>query len=122
MLQEIKGVRQVPGEGARRWFTSLFFDLIVWYGQGGAPEGFQLTYDKPAQERALTWRAGIGFVHEKVDDGEIPGQAKMTPILVPDGMFDVSAVANRFREESSGIDQAVTRLVQDTLEKYPAGR
>jgi hypothetical protein len=119
VLQEIKDVRQVPGEGRRRWFTSPYFDLIVWYGQGGALDGFQLTYGKPVRERAVTWRAAGGFSHERVDDGEVPGQAKMTPILVPDGSFDAAGVASRFREESAKVDEGVARLVLEILARYP---
>ncbi len=119
MLREIKDVRQVRGEGRRRWFSSLYFDLIVWYDNAGRLDGFQLTYDKTVHERALTWRAGRGFQHERVDDGEIPGQAKMTPILVPDGVFDVEAVVARFREESREMDTVIARLVLEILEKFP---
>jgi hypothetical protein len=122
VLREIKNVRQVSGEGTRRWFTSAYFDLIVWYDQRGALEGFQLAYDKTAHERALTWRAGRGFVHTRVDDGEIPGQAKMTPILVSDGLFDASAVAGRFRVESAEMDPGIARLVLETLAKFPPGK
>ncbi len=119
MLHEMKRVRQVNGEGRRRWFTSAYFDLIVWHDEKGRIEGFQLTYDKPVQERALTWRTDGGFVHEKVDDGEVPGQAKMTPILVPDGIFDAWKVAARFRDESSEMDPEIARLVLETLERFP---
>ncbi len=119
MLHEMKRVRQVTGDGHRRWFTSAYFDLIVWLDEQDRIEGFQLTYDKPVQERALTWRADRGFAHEKVDDGEVPGQAKMTPILVPDGTFDAGAVAARFREESGEIDPEIAGLVLETLESFP---
>jgi len=122
MLQEVKDVRQIPGEGRRRWFASVYFDLIVWYEDDGSLVGFQLTYDKPTQERALTWRAGRGFSHEKVDDGEVPGQAKMAPVLMPDGLFDARAVAVRFRQESAKIDQEVASLVLDVLRRYPLGK
>lgn len=121
MLNEIKDVRQIKGEGLRRWFTSAYFDLIVWFDKRGSVDGFQLTYDKPTQERAITWRAGRGFVHEKVDDGERPGQAKMAPILVPDGIFDVQGVTDRFRAESAEMDPEIAALVLETLSRFPEG-
>ncbi|MFW5812247.1 MAG: hypothetical protein ACOCWS_04610, partial [Alkalispirochaetaceae bacterium] len=67
MLSEIKPVRQVPGEGFRRWFTDEEMDLIVWYdGEDQEQiEGFQLCYDKEVLERALTWRPEAGFTHHK---------------------------------------------------------
>jgi hypothetical protein len=52
MLAEIRDVRQIPGEGFRRWFSDGDFDLIVWYA-GGEIAGFQLCYDKGRRERAL---------------------------------------------------------------------
>jgi hypothetical protein len=123
MVHEVQGARQIPGEGFRRWFTDQYFDLIVWYGGGepdGAIAGFQLCYDKFNKERALTWRKGKGFTHEKVDDGEGPFalQAKMTPILLPDGEFDAGSVTRRLREQSGEMDQEVARFVLDALVGY----
>jgi hypothetical protein len=123
MLHEVQGARQVRGEGFRRWFTDQYFDLIVWY-EGADPSGpitgFQLCYDKTSRERALTWRTGTGFAHEKVDDGE-GGRtlgAKMTPILVPDGIFDAAGVARRLAAHTSEIDGEVASFVLETIESY----
>ena len=35
MLSEIKRVRQIQGEGYRRWFSDKFLDLIIWYNDDG---------------------------------------------------------------------------------------
>jgi hypothetical protein len=40
-----------------------YFDLIVWYEPDGGVHGFQLCYDKPGRERALTWTLVDGFRH-----------------------------------------------------------
>ena len=69
-MREIPDVEQVPGEPRRRWFFSHEQDLIVWFGADGAPVGFQLAYGKYRHERALRWKAGKGFTHDAVDDGE----------------------------------------------------
>jgi hypothetical protein len=120
MLHEVRNVRQIPGEGKRRWFSDQYFDLIVWYEKDGSLLGFQLCYDKFHKERAVTWRRGIGFSHEKVDDGEgVPGQHKSTPILVPDGLFDAAAITERFRQESGTLDPDISTLVIETLKLYP---
>ena len=119
MLHEIRGARQVKGEGPRRWFTDMFFDLIVWYDQRGGIDGFQLCYDKFKKERALTWRREGGFRHEKVDDGEGPLPVKMTPVLVPDGAFESQPITERFRSESAEIDPDIARFVTGVLETYP---
>ncbi len=119
MLSEVSNVRQVAGEGARRWFTDDYFDLIVWYGPGEAPMGFQLCYDRPTRERALTWTVQHGFQHNRVDTGEMPGHPKMTPIIVADGAFDRDQVAERFRGASAGIDPHVASFVLERLAQFP---
>ena len=120
MLYEIANPRQVPGEGRRRWFTDGYFDLIVWYErEGGGISGFQLCYDTGWKERALTWRRGKGYDHRRVDDGEVSGRMKMTPILVPDGIFDYRAIAERFHRESETIDPEIRELVHSRLVSYP---
>jgi hypothetical protein len=121
MLVEVTDVQQVPGDPRRRWFMDEYFDLIVWYA-GESISGFQLCYDKTIKERALTWHGVKGFSHERIDDGEIPGRYKMTPVLVPDGQFDSEQIASRFRRESSAIDPGVARFVLEVLSQYPGAR
>ncbi len=118
MLSEIDNPRQVIGEGRRRWFTDNEFDLIVWYGNEERPVGFQLCYDKQDNERALTWTRAHGFQHDRVDTGEIPGRAKMTPIIVADGVFHRDSVAERFRRACGGIDPQIASFVLEKLGAY----
>ena len=120
MLTEIQNARQIAGEGRRRWFADTFFDLIVWYGQEADPIGFQLCYDKQERERALTWTREHGFQHDRVDAGEVPGHAKMTPIIVADGAFDRDSIAGRFRRESLTIDPGIASFVLERLSSYKA--
>ena len=120
MLSEIRNPRQVEGEGFRRWFTDEYFDLIVWYDDARSLMGFQLCYDKQARERALTWTREQGYQHNRIDAGEVPGHAKMTPIIVADGTFSPASVVERFRQASTDIDAEVSRFVLDTLGAYPA--
>jgi hypothetical protein len=119
MLTEIANPRQIEGEGRRRWFTDSYFDLIVWHDRQGEPTGFQLCYDKGRRERAVSWRQGEGFSHELVDDGEVTGRMKMTPVLVPDGIFHRDEVTERFWKESEGIDPRVRRFVYSRLLRHP---
>ncbi len=119
MLAEIADARQIPGEEKRRWFNDDYFDLIVWLKDEGGFAGFQLCYDKFHNERALTWRREAGFRHEKVDDGDSPGHAKMTPVLIPDGEFAWQDVAARFRAASAEIDARVAGFVAEKLLTYP---
>ncbi len=61
MLREITAVRQRAGEPRRRWLQDEGMDLFVWLGAADAIVGFQLAYDKPQAERALTWKGKSGF-------------------------------------------------------------
>jgi len=119
MLTEIRNARQIEGEGFRRWFTDEYFDLIVWYADDRTLVGFQLCYDKLERERALTWTREHGFHHNQIDSGEIPGHAKMTPVIIADGEFNRDPVAERFRKASGQIEPAVARFVYETVRKYP---
>jgi len=118
MLYEFKDVRQIEGEGPRRWFLDDYFDLIVWYTDSEIILGFQLCYDKPGMERALTWDTVHGYRHHKIDDGELPGQQKMSPILVQDGLFDTEKVIKRFIKESADIPGEIREFVLDKLKSY----
>jgi hypothetical protein len=118
MLVENRDVRQVPGEGTRRWFSDDYFDLILWY-ERGLIIGFQLCYDKEARERALTWHRPGRYLHTRVDDGEAPLTFKMSPVLAQDGEFDTELVAEKFRLAGACLEPEVARLVLDALRAYP---
>ena len=120
MLREFRDVRQIEGEGQRRWFFDDFFDLIVWYTEeGGKFEGFQLCYDKQDLERALTWTRENGYKHNKIDDGEaMAGRSKMTPILVQDGLFDKETITDRFKSVSETVPEDILSFVIEKLEAF----
>ncbi len=122
MLAEIKGARQVRGEGFRRWFTDDYFDLIVWYENERSPvtalRGFQLCYDKSGRERALTWTSEHGFQHNRIDAGETPGHAKMSPVIVADGEFRPQPIADLFRKEAAQIDKRLADFVHSKIMAY----
>lgn len=123
MLVEVKNVSQVEGESQRRWFTDEFFDLIVWEEEDSTINAFQLCYDKPRKEHALTWRRNQGYRHDIVDDGEnIPGGPKQTPILVKDGASDLESVPGRFKKNSLEIDKTVSTFVYRKIADYAGGR
>jgi hypothetical protein len=120
---EVRDVRQVPGEARRRWFTSDELDLIVWCDAAGVPIAFQFCYDKPRAEHALTWRPELGFHHMAVDDGEgVDFKWKGTPILVPDGRFDVDQLRERFAQASGTVPSDIVAFVAAKLREHPAAR
>ena len=118
MLKELIDVAQIPGERRRRWFTDDHFDLIVWFDEGDSISGFQLCYNKEADERALTWKRETLYTHHRVDDGEANTLRNATPILVADGTCDYLGVADRFMQENKIIDQAVADFVLKKILQY----
>ena len=120
MLREMRNTRQISREHPRRWYMDEDMDLIVWFGEAGSIVGFQLAYDQLHSERALTWKFSSGFHHEKVDDGEDrPGKYKATPILIPDGKFPASLIAERFKVRAENIDDEISNFVYNKLLEYP---
>ena len=119
MLHEIAKPRQVSGEGPGRWFTDPYFDLIVWYERERTViAGFQLCYDKERDERAVTYRRGQGFDHKRIDYSEVSGRIKMTLVVVPDGTFNYSTIAERSRRQSQKIEPEVREFVHKMLTSY----
>jgi hypothetical protein len=99
----------------RRWYTDDYFELIVWYHDDNSISGFQLCYDRSKQEHALTWRAGEGSGHHRIDSGEASPLKNMTPVLLPDGVVPYTALIQRFQERAANIDPAIVRLVVRVL-------
>jgi len=120
VLREWESVRQIPEEGYRRWFTDQNFDLIVWYPDERQTEitGFQLCYDKASHERALTWKKSEGYLHNRIDDGELPFGNKRTPILVADGYFSRDSVRDGFQSAATQIDHRITSFVVNVLNDF----
>lgn len=121
MLNEIQQVRQVPGEHRRRWFFDKDMDLTVWLDTAGDIAGFQIVYGRPMDPHALTWWRDSGFYHHRVDDGERPDTIaqKGTPVLLPNGRFESSAVRGAFDDLSKEIDPRIASFVLNTISRYP---
>jgi hypothetical protein len=121
MLTEIPNTRQIPGEPFRRWFAGSYMDLIVWYDDDRSRIfGFQLCYRKGVEDKALTWYRHRGYSHNTVDDGEErPGQYKMSPIMIPDGVFHRENVLELFLSKSKHIDPELVEFIADKIEEYP---
>ena len=120
MLIEIAGVRQIPGEGTRRWFRDDELDLIVWYGGDGSIYGFQLCYDKLDRERALTFREPQSYQHHAIDDGEGPMLGpKMSPILVADGLVDSKRIEKLFADRAANVPEDLVDYVSENILKDP---
>lgn len=120
-MREIKGVRQIPGEPRRRWFSSPSMDLFVWVDAAGAPIGFELAYDKEGRERALGWKPVKGYSHAIVDDGESGRPlCKATPILISGGKPDVDRILGQLRRQGQHLPADILGLVLARIRAYPA--
>jgi len=122
VLKEVRDVRQIRGQGFRRWFSSQNLQLIVWYeADKETLAGFQLCYD---EDHALTWTRSDGYLHTGVDTGDerTPSGTKMTPILVADGAFDSERISKRFRDASVRMEWQLAELIYATLKAYPGNQ
>ncbi|MBU0934516.1 MAG: hypothetical protein KKI09_12360 [Spirochaetes bacterium] len=119
MLKEFPSLRQHES-GYRRLFFDDYFDLYVWFDKkGGIISGFQLVYDKVDNPHSLTWMVDEGYMHNKIDEGEKQGMGmKMTPILIPDGLFDSVSVAARLELTISSVDEDIRSLVLDRIHNF----
>jgi hypothetical protein len=120
MLQEINAARQIPGELYRRWFFSAEQDLVVWYDADVNIVGFQLAYNKNRQERSIYWKAGRGFSHHDVDDGEDSPFKSNTPLLTIDGAFDRDSVLQEFLQLAQELPEEIMAFVNNKLREYAA--
>jgi hypothetical protein len=119
MLREVPNAAQVQGEPRRRWFFSHEQDLLVWFAGDGTPVAFQLAYGKYRNEHALRWKAGRGFAHYAVDDGESAGPGKEAALLEPDGAFPAREVLRRFLALSADMPRDVVDFVASRVKEHP---
>ncbi|MFC1671500.1 hypothetical protein ACFL01_00040 [Planctomycetota bacterium] len=120
-LREVKYVSQHAGEPFRRVFCCSRMDIYVWFEESGEIYGFQLCYRQNREEKALTWLQDKGFTHRSVDDGEDRGgRFKMTPVLMPDGVFAREDVVASFEEISEKIDSEIVGFILKKVDEYSA--
>lgn len=117
-LYELREARKSDGDVLVRWFTNNYFDLALWLDpRDGHILGFQLCYDKLNDPHALTWKEAAGYYHNRVDDGENPGRFKMSPLLVPDGIFNKDRIVKKFKAESVNVEPVIRGFVLKTIEQ-----
>ena len=117
-LRELPRVQQVPGEPRRRWFHGHEMDLVTWEDADGALLGFQLAYDKHRNEHSIEWRAGRGFTHYQVDDGEAAPLSKETPFLYLDGAFERDRVLADFLAAADTLPTEIAGFVAARLREF----
>lgn len=118
-LVELPGARPAPGAPRRRWFTSPQLDLIVWGDEGRPIEAFQLCYGKPLQEYSLSWRAGVGYSHQKVDAGDREGLGhKSTPLLTATTPAPRDRLRRELADAGARLPANLLRFVDEKLRDY----
>lgn len=122
MLREMHKVQQVAGEAHRRWFQDHEMDLVVWQDEDGGLLGFQLAYDRHRNEHSIEWRAGRGFTHYQVDDGEAAALSKETPFLYLDGAFERDRVLADFLVAAATLPPAIAGFVAARLREFKGGQ
>jgi hypothetical protein len=123
MLREIRDVRQTPGQPYSRWFNDELLDLFVWQDEDGRIIGFQLCFDKDADERALTYSEANGYLLEDVQ-AEGSSLDMGSPVLANVSTLPFPRLLAQFAERGAEIDSRVFRHVMEKLEAYtllPAG-
>jgi hypothetical protein len=114
MLKE-RRTKQSSDKLKRRWFSDEYYDLIVWEDPQGEIAQFELCYDKYRNEHSFFWSKKEGLMHLKVDDGEITGGHKMSPIYMADGKFDCKSMADKFWAESTTIDPEIAKFIHQKI-------
>jgi hypothetical protein len=101
-----------------------YFDLVVWYEPSGEVHGFQLSYDRWENPRAVTWTRERGFSHCIVRTSGSTGIGLgMSPVLEASAEFPWRAVLQEFTARSKDLDPAIRNLVSHQIaahaSKYP---
>ncbi|HEV7902711.1 MAG TPA: hypothetical protein VGO96_02630 [Pyrinomonadaceae bacterium] len=123
MLREIRDVRRTPGQPSCRWFNDELLDLFVWQDEDGRIIGFQLCFDKDADERALTYSEANGYLLEDVQ-AEESSLDMGSPVLANVSTLPFPRLLAQLAGRGAGIDSRVLRYVTEKLEAYtslPAG-
>lgn len=118
MLRELPDTPQIAGEPRRRWFFCHELDLVVWFDEAGEPCGFQLAYDKYRGEHSISWKAGTGYRHFLVDDGEGSALNSETPLLYADGPFHPDRVLDRLIALAGDLPDDIVHFVVDKLREF----
>jgi hypothetical protein len=120
MLREIRNIKEIPGQGPRRWFSDEHFDLFVWYEAGGRILGFQLCFDKDKRvERALTFTEERGYSLDLVE-GENSVCDMGSLVLAPAVGFSRRQLIDQLDERGATLERSLYEYLREKLEACPA--
>lgn len=115
MLREVTRVKQDVPALNRRWYRDDYFDLWTWQDARGEFVAFQLSVERRADEKALTWREEFGFDFLKVGPGEWPGTRGQ---MQEDAGFFAPGVKRRLRAAAKTLPVETRRFVLARLREY----
>lgn len=116
MFREVSQTSQKHDEPIKRWFASLKMDLFVWINGNEEIVSYHLTYNKPHDEKALTWDKESGFSHLGVDDGARPGKYPCSPLLVADGVFNPSRIISMLSKDKGDVTPWIKDFIVSGIE------
>ena len=117
MFTEI-ATRRTHSQGyRRRWFQSESMDLYTWENEANVLLGFQLAYDRRADQRAITWIRDRGYFHARIEE-DMRGLVASTPLLQPEGRFDAPRTHAEFLKAAAGLDPDTALFVSRKLSAY----
>jgi len=103
VLVEVKGVRQIPDEGIRRWFMDKDMDLILWYDtESNHLIGFQISYDKRSVQRTVTWKSS--------------NEGRTSSSLTCDGPFNKNRVIRLIEQSGEEMDRELITFIIEQLQ------
>ncbi|MFA9420922.1 MAG: hypothetical protein ACERLB_12300 [Gammaproteobacteria bacterium] len=93
-------------------------DLFVWTNDSDEVVSYQLGYDKPHPEKALSWSVERGFSHDDVDDGSRPGRHPGSPMLVADGEFAARRVLELFQVNAGPLEGDLREFIVSGISRH----
>jgi hypothetical protein len=93
-------------------------DLFIWFDDEGNIVSYQLTYNKPHDEKAIVWNEKSGFEHLSVDDGTRSGKHPGSPLLVPDGIADSAGLVSLLKKNAGGLDPSLKNFIVSGIEAH----
>jgi len=106
MLKELPNVRQIKGEGLRRWFISDDLELILWYDDEKKLNGFQICYDKLAGTRTITWKM------VNTADG------RNKSIIISDGPYNKSRIYSLVERDTETLEENLREFILKRLNSH----
>lgn len=115
-LREIPNVRQREGEDKRRWFTCAQMDVYLWEKPDTQITAFQITYDIPTAEKAISWKLAEGINSSSVmNNGPVAGRHPGTPLLVTTHGIDGWYVCGLLRKYHGDLPSSAWSIIGSVI-------